>query len=63
MDDNAALHIAGGHVPCDPLGTRAIAEEWTMAFPDWRFDLRALIAQGDLVVAHMPSIGRASWTK
>jgi hypothetical protein len=35
MADGAILHIDGGDVPCDPAGTRAIAEEWTMAFPDW----------------------------
>ena len=57
MGDNAVLHIAGMDVPCHPAGTRAIAEEWTKAFPDWHFDLRALIAEGDLVVAHMPYSG------
>jgi aspartyl-tRNA synthetase len=54
MADNAVLHIAGADIPCDPAGTRAIAEEWTTAFPDWHFDLRALITEGDLIVAHMP---------
>ena len=44
-------------MPCDPSGTRAIAEEWTTAFPDWRFDLNALVAEGDRVVAHMPYSG------
>ena len=45
--------------PCHATrpGTRAIAEEWTTAFPDWRFDLRALVAEGDLVAAHMPYQG------
>ena len=57
MGEGAVLHIGGGDVPCDPAGTRAIAEEWTTAFPDWHFDLRALIAEGDLVVAHMPYSG------
>ena len=57
MGPDAVLHIAGGDVPCDPAGTRAIAEEWTTAFPDWRFDLLALIAEGDRVVAHMPYSG------
>ena len=54
MGEGAVLRIGGGVVPCDPAGTRAIAEEWTTAFPDWRFDLLALIAEGDRVVAHMP---------
>jgi len=57
MGPDAVLHIAGGDVPCDPAGTRAIAEEWTTAFPDWRFSLRGLIAEGDRVVAHMPYSG------
>ena len=57
MAENASLRIGGGVVPCDPAGTQAIAQEWTTAFPDWRFDLLALIAEGDLVVAHMPYAG------
>jgi len=57
MAEGASLRIGGGVVPCDPAGTRAIAQEWTTAFPDWRFDLLALIAEGDLVVAHMPYAG------
>jgi steroid delta-isomerase-like uncharacterized protein len=57
MGDDAVLHISGGAVPCDPAGTRAIAQEWTTAFPDWRFELLSLIAEGDRVVAHMPYSG------
>ena len=57
MGEDAVLHIAAGDLPCDPAGTRAIAEEWTAAFPDWRFTLLALIAEGDRVVAHMPYSG------
>src|SRR5204862_4247008 len=57
MGADAVLHIGGGDVPCDPAGTRAIAAEWTTAFPDWRFELLALVAEGDLVVAHMPYSG------
>jgi steroid delta-isomerase-like uncharacterized protein len=57
MGEDAVLRIGGGVVPCDPAATRAIAAEWTTAFPDWRFDLLALIAEGDLVVAHMPYTG------
>jgi len=57
MGTGAVLHIGGAVVPCDPQGTRAIAEQWTSAFPDWRFDLLALIAEGDRVVAHMPYRG------
>lgn len=44
-----------------PAGTRAIAEEWTTAFPDWRFDLLRLVAEGDQVAAHMPY--RGTFTK
>jgi C-1 hydroxylase len=57
MGDGAVLHIAGGVVPCDRSGTRAIAVERTRAFPDWRFNLQSLTAEGDLVVAHMPYSG------
>lgn len=57
MGDGALLRIGGGVVPCDPAGTRAIAVEWTTAFPDWHFELHALIAEGDRVVAHMPYRG------
>lgn len=57
MADGAVLHVGGTAVPCDPAGTRAIAEEWTTAFPDWRFDLLRVIAEGDRVAAHMPYSG------
>jgi predicted ester cyclase len=46
-----------GLLPRQPAGIRAIAEEWTTAFPDWRFDLRTLVADGDLGAAHMPCAG------
>ena len=39
MGEGAILSVGGMKVPCDPRGTRAIAEEWTDAFPDWRFEL------------------------
>ena len=57
MDEAAVLNVGGQTIPCDPAGTRAIAEAWTTAFPDWRFQLLALIADGDLVAAHMPYEG------
>jgi steroid delta-isomerase-like uncharacterized protein len=57
MGVDAVLHIGGGDVSCNPTGTRAIAEEWTTAFPDWRFQVLGLIAEGDRVVAHMPYSG------
>jgi steroid delta-isomerase-like uncharacterized protein len=57
MGEGAILHMAAGDLRCDPEATRAIAEEWTAAFPDWRFTLLALIAEGDRVVAHMPYSG------
>jgi predicted ester cyclase len=57
MGSGAILNVGGVQVPCDPRGTRAIAEEWTRAFPDWRFDLLGLVAEGDRVVAHIPYSG------
>ena len=60
MAQDAVLRIGGAVVPCNPAGTRAIAEEWTTAFPDWRFDLRALIAEGDRSGTHrQPILGVA----
>jgi len=57
MGDAAVLRIGGAIIPCDPQGTRSIAAEWTSAFPDWRFELLALIAERDRVVAHLPYRG------
>ncbi len=57
MGEDAVLTVSGQVVPCDPAGTRTIAVDWTTAFPDWRFDLRELVADGDLVAAHMPYEG------
>src|SRR5215470_1124040 len=57
MGHAAVLHVGGTTVSCDPAGTRAIAEQWTTAFPDWRFALSDLVAEGDRVVAHMPYSG------
>jgi len=57
MADDATLAVGGMSFSCSPAGTRAIAVEWTGAFPDWRFDLHRVVAEGDLVVAHMPYAG------
>jgi len=57
MGTDAILSVGGTRVPCDPPGTRAIAAEWTTAFPDWHFNLLGLVAEGDRVVAHMPYSG------
>lgn len=58
MGADAVLHIGGGHMSCSPAATRAIAKEWTTAFPDWQFELQQpLIADGDRVVAHLPYRG------
>ena len=57
MADDAVLHVSGGDLSCNPAGTRAIAEEWTTAFPDWRFELLTLLAEDDRVVAHVPYSG------
>ncbi|MER7579604.1 ester cyclase [Kitasatospora sp. NPDC097691] len=57
MDADAVLRVGAAAVPCGPASTRAIAREWTTAFPDWHFDLLILIAEGDRVFAHMPYSG------
>lgn len=57
MAGDAVLAVGGMTISCNPAGTRAIATEWTTAFPDWQFELLDLIAEGDRVVAHMPYTG------
>ena len=57
MGADAVLHVGGLDVSCSPAGTRAIALEWTAAFPDWKFDLLGVVAEDNLVVAHMPYSG------
>jgi len=57
MADDAVLSVGAMSISCSPAGTRAIAREWTTAFPDWQFELLALIAEDDRVVAHMPYSG------
>lgn len=57
MAADAVLSVGGGTVPCHPAATRAIAEAWTAAFADWRFELLHLIAEADLVAAHVPYRG------
>jgi C-1 hydroxylase len=56
MGDGAVLHIPAASCRATRRA-RAIAVEWTRAFPDWRFSLQSLIAEGDVVVAHMPYSG------
>jgi steroid delta-isomerase-like uncharacterized protein len=57
MAPDAVLTVGGMTFSCGPAATRSIATDWTTAFPDWQFELRALIAEDDLVVAHMPYRG------
>jgi steroid delta-isomerase-like uncharacterized protein len=57
MGDDAVLTVSGMQVSCNPAATRAIAREWTTAFPDWQFELLGVVAEGDRVVAHMPYSG------
>lgn len=60
MGPTAVLHLGTAQYSCDPDSTRSIVEEWTTAFPDWRFELRQLVAEGDRVVGHMPYSGTFS---
>ena len=57
MGSEATLAVGGMTVPCNPDATKAIATEWTTAFPDWRFDLRSITSEDDRVAAHMPYSG------
>jgi steroid delta-isomerase-like uncharacterized protein len=54
MADECMLTVSGETISCGPSATRAIATRWRAAFPDYRFDLLDLIAEGDKVVARMP---------
>jgi predicted ester cyclase len=57
MAEDARLTVGGATVSCSPGGTRAIAEHWLAGFPDYRFELVDLIAEGDKVAARMPFSG------
>lgn len=57
MADDAVLTVGGSTISCNAAATRAIASAWTTAFPDWRFDLISLVAEGDRVAAHLPYSG------
>jgi len=57
MADDAHLTVGGSRISCSPAATRAIVEHWVGAFPDYRFDLVLLVAEGDTVAALMPFSG------
>jgi steroid delta-isomerase-like uncharacterized protein len=57
MADTCQLAVGADRVSCSPSSTREIAEYWVAAFPDWRFELLDLVAEGDRVVALMPYSG------
>jgi steroid delta-isomerase-like uncharacterized protein len=57
MGEDAKLTVGGSTVSCSPAATRAIAEHWTAGFPDYRFELLHLVAEGDMVAALMPFSG------
>jgi hypothetical protein len=56
MSETCQLTVGGTTISASPA-TRAIAEHWLAGFPDYRFDLLDLIAEGDKVVARMPFSG------
>lgn len=57
MAEDATLTVGGSTISCSPAATRAIAEHWVRGFPDYRFELIHLVAEGDLVAALMPFSG------
>jgi C-1 hydroxylase len=57
MAESCQLTVGGATISCSPAATRAIAEHWLAGFPDYRFQLLDLIAEGDKVVARMPFSG------
>jgi len=57
MADTCRLSVGDATLSCSPTATRAIAAHWLAGFPDYRFELLDLIAEGDRVVARMPFSG------
>ena len=57
MAESCQLTVGESTISCSPAATRAIAEQWLAAFPDYRFELLDLVAEGDKVVARMPFRG------
>ena len=57
MAEDAVLTVGGSTISCSPAATRAIAGHWVGGFPDYRFDLVHLVAEGDMVAALMPFSG------
>jgi steroid delta-isomerase-like uncharacterized protein len=57
MAESCRLRVGGSTIDCSPAATRAIAEHWLAGFPDYRFELLDVIAEGDKVVARMPFAG------
>jgi C-1 hydroxylase len=57
MAETAQLTIGGSTISCSPAATREIAEHWFTGFPDYRFELLDVIAEGDKVAALMPFSG------
>lgn len=57
MDEACTLTVSGQTLSMGPSAMRQNAQYWRGAFPDWRFELLDLIAEGDKVVAYMPYTG------
>jgi steroid delta-isomerase-like uncharacterized protein len=57
MAESCRLSVGLMTVSCSPASTRAIAERWLAVFPDYRFELLDLVAEGDKVVARIPFSG------
>jgi C-1 hydroxylase len=57
MAEDATLTVGGSTISCSPAATRAIAEYWVTAFPDYRFELIHLVAEDDMIAALMPFSG------
>ena len=57
MAESCQLTVGEATISCSPAATRAIAAQWIAAFPDYRFELLDLVAEGDKVAARMPFRG------
>src|SRR5215211_8595771 len=55
--EGATMTFRGQTSPPGPAEVRAVVAYWRTAFPDFRFEVADLIAEGDKVVARVPFTG------
>jgi len=53
IDSDAQFHIRNHTAPMGPQDTRQVISAWHRAFPDFRFTIRAMVAEDDLVAVRL----------